>query len=350
MPPPLTLGFRKAAAAQDAAAPADTGESSTETHEGERVRRSEQHKKRRRKSATSSGSGPHQVSWEHGTSGINRFGRLDSIRMRWLLGGGVILLGLIVVGILLALRGGHNEETLTAGEPGPVANPPPAPGGQEGAPPPIGKRSDAALLLKAETLAKKFLTARTIDELLPVVRNPDRAQARMRQAYPDGVVAPLGMVEFNPDKTVAHDGAVLTVIVRTGAFKLRRLDLVETPSGLKIDWESWVGWSDMGWAEFLATKPTAPQTFRVVVRAVDYYNFAFTDDKKWRSLRLEALTGDPWMYGYVERDSPVDRKIRIDPDLRQSTLILKVRFPEGATTNQVLIDEVVSESWVEKEP
>jgi hypothetical protein len=85
---------------------------------------------------------------------------------------------------------------------------------------------------------------------------------------------------------------------------------------------------------------------------VDYYNFAFADDKKWRSFRLESLKGDQSMYGYVEKDSEVDRKIRISPESKQAALILKVRFPEGAKedSNQVLIDEVVNEGWVEKEP
>ncbi|MEO0017379.1 MAG: hypothetical protein RLZZ522_662 [Verrucomicrobiota bacterium] len=341
VPPPLTLGFKKAAAPQETAVPIDTDEPPSQPAGGERVRHSEQHKVRKRKSAPSSDSGPHQVSWEHGTSGIHRFGRLDSIRMRWLLGGGGVMLGVIGVGITLALRGEPDEEIVTGGEPISEAHPPPAP---------AGKRSEAAMLVVAETLAKKFFNARTIAELLPVVRNPDQAQARMRQAYPDGVVVPPGMVEFNPDKTVSRDGAVLRVAVRTGAFELRGLDLVETPAGLKIDWESWVGWSAMGWAEFLATKPTTPQTFRAVVRAVDYYNFGFTDDKKWRSFRLESPTGEHWLYGYVQRDSAGDRKVRIHPDLKQSALMLTLRFPEGTTTNQVLIDEVVSESWVEKEP
>ena len=343
VPPPLTLGFRKAAAV-------DTDEPPSQPDEGERVRHSEQHKVRKRKSASSSGSGSHQVSWEHGTSGIHRFGRLDSIRMRWLLGGGVVMLGVIGVGIALALRGEPDAQTITGGESISPEHPPLEMGGHEAAPAPAGKRSEAAMLVEAETLAKKFFAARTIAELLPVVRNPDQAQARMRQAYPDGVVVPPGMVAFNPDKTVSRDGAVVRVAVRTGAFELRGLDLVETPAGLKIDWESWVGWSALGWAEFLATKPTTPQTFRAVVRAVDYFNFAFIDDKKWRSFRLESPTGEHWLYGYVERDSAVDRKIQLHPDLKQAALILTLRFPERTPTNQVLIDAVVSEGWVEKEP
>jgi hypothetical protein len=48
----------------------------------------------------------------------------------------------------------------------------------------------------------------------------------------------------------------------------------------------------------------------------------------------------------------MDGRIQILPELKQALLILKVRFPEGAPagSKQVLIDEVVNDSWVAKEP
>jgi hypothetical protein len=110
-----------------------------------------------------------------------------------------------------------------------------------------------------------------------------------------------------------------------------------------------VGWSERTWAAFPAEHPAEDCLFRVVVKEVDYYNFGFTDDSKWRSLRLESLDGESFLYGYVERGSDLEEKLRVDPDARKSLMMLRLRFPEGAAagSKQVLITAWVNDGWVE---
>jgi hypothetical protein len=359
VPPPLVAGFKRLAGS---GGPKRSGESGAEHPagaageggdggDGARVRLAEKHRVRKRRSASASGSGPHQSSWEHGTSGIDRFRRLDAVRMGWMLGGGVLLFGLIVGGIVLALKSVPTAETIASGVAVPAVKAPSGQGDLAHGAQAVTDRSGATILVESEILAKEFLNAKTITELLPVVRNPERAQVRMQREYPDGSVDPPGMTEFNSGKglLIFDWGAMVTV--RTGQFEARQLNLVKTPAGLRVDWESWVGWTEMSWSEFLATKPTTPQAFRVIVKKVDYYNFDFADDKKWRSFRLESRKGEQTLYGYVERDSDLDRVIQIDPELKKSAMILKIRFPAGAAaaSNQVLIEELVHDSWVEPE-
>ena len=346
VPPPLVAEFRRVPADSPAAGEAEAGESADGTTGG-----GESEPVEHRKRAAFSADAPHQMSREHGTHGSSRFHHLISIRMRWMLGG-MLLLGLLITGVVLALRNGPGDDTIKSGTLIPKA-PAPPPGGEAGlGKPSIGTRSEASILAEAESLAKEFLTATTIDQLLPVVRNPQQAKPRMEREYPDGRIVPLGMAAFNPNKELVRGDPELEVSVRLQSFEVRQLSLVETPGGLKIDWESWVGWCEMGWPEFFATLPTVAQECRVVAKKVDYYNFGFSDDSKWRSYRLESRTGEQTMFGYVERGSDMDGKIQILPELKQASLILKIRFPAGAKagSKQVLIDEVVNDSWVAKDP
>lgn len=342
--PPLLAEGRRLSASTGLA-PAETDgegdavvETATGGHDG-RVRLQEKQRVSKRRSSSSHGEGPRQSSWEHGTSSVHRFRKLDSVRMGWMLGGGAVLFCLIVVGVMIVLKSVPIDDMIASGVKVTGARPLPL----------VDKRSDASILVEAESLARDFLNATTVEEVLPVVRNPEQARLRMAREYPDGRLNPPGMAEFNPGKALMRGTVGFEVSVRTRTFELRPLNLVETPAGLRIDWESWVEWSEMAWPEFLGTKPTTAQAFRVVVRKVDYYNFNFADDSKWRSFLLESRKGERRMYGYVERGSDLAQRIQIAPELKSGLFILKVRFPEGAEadSNQVLIEEVVHDSWVE---
>lgn len=304
--------------------------------------------RKRRSSGSGDGEGP---SWEHGTRGAYRSGRSERRRMAWMLAGGVGLFLVIVGGIVFALRNGGGDETVSSG--GPLPAPPVVDAGpaktDKPEVPKLMNRPEAVLLAEAETLARKFLTAKEPADLLRVVRDPATAEARLRREYPTGRIDPPGMAEFNSGRSVNYGDHSMAVDVRTADFSLRQMDFVETSAGLRVDWESWVGWCDLPWSEFLQQRPVAPTVFRVLLRKVDYYNFGFTDDVKWRSYRLESQDGEAVVYAYVERGGVLDQRIQLDPDAKLTRLTLKLRFPEGAPaqSNQVLIDDLVTEGWVE---
>lgn len=265
--------------------------------------------------------------------------------MFWMLMGGAALFLLILAGVLVILLGGDaaNPPVVAASQPAQAA----APAVTPEAAPAAALPTDAALLVVAAPLAKKFLEARRIDELLPLVRNPGAAESRMRRLYPNGSLVAPGMADFNQNAVIARLGTTATIRVRTRDFEEKSLVFVATPQGLKIDWESWVGWSDLPWQEFLASKPTAPHVFRLILSSVDYYNFAFTDDVKWQAYRLSSPDETHAVYGYAERGSKVNSRLRPPPDNAQVPMILSLKFPAAATSNnQVLIDQVVADGWV----
>lgn len=282
--------------------------------------------------------------WDREAGQTVRTRRGERRQMLWMLVGGAALFLLILAGVLVTMLGGAAVSPPVApSQPATTAAPAVTP---EAAPAAV-PASDAAFLVEAEPLAKKFLEARRIDELLPLVRNPSVAEARMRRHYPDGSLAAPGMAGFNLDAALTRLGTITTLKVRTRDYAEKTLGFVATPQGLKIDWESWVGWSDQSWQDFLASKSTTPQVFRLILSSVDYYNFAFTDDTKWQAYRLISPDESHAIYGYAERGSKVNGRLRPPPDGAQVPMILALKFPAAATSNnQVLVDQVVAEGWV----
>lgn len=337
--PPLLMAFDKVA--EPVTDVPIAGGAARDTMIG-RIRR----KVRKRRSAPNSSGADGQPSWDRHASRANRY---DRRAMHWMLGGAVLLLALIAGGGFVALRG-HDTR---------VADPQPAPAepldlhaaaaGTPAAPPAPRMRSQSAILAEAAPLAGKFLGAGTVEELLPLVYKPDRAKPRMQRQYPLGTVDAPGLAEFNVSGNIVLDKTSALIEVRTRKFESRQLVFIETKDGLKIDWECWVGWSDMTWPALLASMPTTPQLFRVIVKRVDYYNFEFSDDKKWHSYRLESLDGEHMLFGYVERDSALDGQIQLSPDVGQMPMILRIRFTAAAVaaSKQVLIEAKVADGWIE---
>jgi hypothetical protein len=89
--------------------------------------------------------------------------------MFWMMVGGAALFLLIVVGVVVAMRSGDEPAPPIAAEAPPMAD--------AGL---IPAKSDVVLLEEAEPVVRSFLEARSVEEMLPFVRNPEQAEPRMR--------------------------------------------------------------------------------------------------------------------------------------------------------------------------
>lgn len=254
---------------------------------------------------------------------------------------------LVIVGGLVVLMTGGSPPVAGDGQ-GPVSKVPPGKSDESMAAAPPASRSMIAVLSEAELLARKFLSATSVEEILPIIRNPAVAEARIRKAHPGGKIEPPGMSQFNVNNAMINHGKLYSIPILTRDQESKSLALLETPDGLKIDWESWAGWSDISWEEFRSTKPVVGHEFRVILSPVDYYNFDFADDGKWKSYRLESPDKEYAIYGYVERGSELDRQILVDKDSNIALMLLSLKFPENAKSDsQVRIERLVCEGWVE---
>lgn len=297
-------------------------------------------KKRRKKKSRNSES----QAWDSTPDKLRGSGREEKRQMFWMLMGGVTLFALIVAGVLMAMLGGEKADSRASGSPVALKldSGPSAPG-----PAAILQKSDATFLAEAEPLAKRFLEGIRIEDLLPLVRNPKLAEARMLRQYPDGKITASGMSGFNTLSEISRVGTSLSVRVRTRDYEEKALAFFETPEGFKINWESWVGWSEMPWGAFIAAKTTTAKMFRVILGPVEYYNIGFADDRKWKSYRLVSPDGKYSLYGYAEVGSLLNASLRLPPESTSLNLILSLKFPENATSsNQVIIEKRIAEGWV----
>lgn len=213
--------------------------------------------------------------------------------------------------------------------------------------PKVMKRSEKEFLDEAEPLAKTFLNASTVEELLAVVYDPKRMRPKIAAYYPGGKVQPEGMKKFNASGRVSYKGDFAAVSVLTSDYDQKQLAYIDGADGLKIDWESWVGWSEMRWDELLVKRPTEPTLVRVMMKWIEYYNFEFSDESKWRSYRLTAPDGETMIYGYAARNSLLDQRMRPAEAGMTVACTLRVSFPKGdGKAGQVVIDEYVSDGWV----
>jgi hypothetical protein len=213
--------------------------------------------------------------------------------------------------------------------------------------PSLSRYSLVDLLKIAEPFAEKFLNATRVEDLLPLIAYPEKHKEKMMAYYPDGSVTPSGLIPFDSDMVVAFFELYAAVPVKTSDYKRRTLVFVETEQGIKIDWESWVGWSEIPWKTMVETKPTKPMLVRAKYRVAHYYNFDFSDERKWSCYEIASPDESYFMYGYVERDSDLDHRLKQNRENVFIGVILKMSFPLGSQrSNQVLIQDRVAEGWI----
>ncbi|MCX8495265.1 MAG: hypothetical protein ORN51_03685 [Akkermansiaceae bacterium] len=281
--------------------------------------------------------------WGDG-GGHQRGGRTG---FRVLLISGALVLAAVIVGVFFFTnlgvhQGGDMEKQVAR-----VVIPPVVPVIRQ-ADLPLEERSPSSLLAEIQPLVEKFMAANSVEALLPLVRNPSVAEARMRGFYRDGKVVAQGLSKIRDDVGLSIDGNAVGVAVLTLELEEKGLSLVKEPDGFKIDWESWVGWSEMPWDEFLASKPTTSRVFRVTLYPVDYYNHAFSDESKWQSYRAESIGNEQSVFAYAGKETVVSQLLYFSPDMKSRCVMLALKFPQNAeSSNQVEIERFVKDGWIE---
>ncbi len=214
--------------------------------------------------------------------------------------------------------------------------------------PKVMKKSETEFLKNAEPLAREFLSADNVAQIIPLVHDSGDVGKKLRAHYPDGKIVPTGMTKFNASGRVSYKDSFAAVTVQTPDFETKQLAFIDGEDGLEIDWESWVGWSEVPWEELVKNKPEEPKLVRVMLKWVDYYNFGFSDENKWRSYRLISPDGETMLYGYAARNSLLDQRLRPGEPGATVAVTLKIHFrPDEQSPQQVVIDEYLTDGWVD---
>lgn len=143
-----------------------------------------------------------------------------------------------------------------------------------------------------------------------------------------------------------------------------RASFVRDERGMvRLDWESFVGYSAMGMREFRDKKPDVPAIMRVYASVDDYYNYEFSDPKKFLSVRLRNPDGSEAVNGFCEQGGRVASAItaRLATSSGESApkgeagaakrvwapVVVKVRFPSNPQSDHcVELMELMHGQWL----
>jgi hypothetical protein len=197
----------------------------------------------------------------------------------------------------------------------------------------------------------RFLEANDASALEPLVREPERVLPLMREYYNGGVQPAFTKANYHhlPEvKDIVADRDLVSVSLQTNDYKPYFLLLQQTPSGYKVDWECYVTYSEMPLAVFQEKKPTLGKLFRVKVEPIAYFNQDFPNANTHRAYRIYTADADRVLYGYVYRDTYVERQMVENIGKRHDiTCIVRLNYPSPSSNNQqVEITQFVKRGWV----
>ena len=270
-------------------------------------------------------------------------------RLRWVLVVGAGLVVLVVAGLMASLLldvPGGGRSVPAQKRRAPVLVKPDRDGRGEVAT--EGLVNQDLPMRELEAVARRFFAAENVEEMSRWVRNRERVLPLMKGYYarPGHEFRPEVCRTIGEDEGAFVEGAMAAILVTLGDFSQRQIALQKTEDGFLVDWESWVGYSEMSWEEFKQRKPTRPLVFRVRMRRETYFNFGFSDDSKWLCFRMLSPEGD-LLWGYAAEDTASAKLVTWDTGDREELATVLLRFPENASrADQAVIDDFVVSGWV----
>lgn len=223
---------------------------------------------------------------------------------------------------------------------------------------PADKWSTAELREAVEPVIEAFLSAESNEEALQYVRNAQKVGLAMKRHY--------GEKGFQPSKLrnmescdITRDREFCVVSVVLDDFSDRDMFL-ELPDGEQtddwlIDWESWVGYSEMRFEELRLRQPQAPVLVRCYLLNEYFYNFDYDDDSLFHSFKMFDHDRGHQLWAYVRKGSETFQQIEAQLQglmgLGEKPVTVSVRFPEGSKNpnhDQVEITEFHTGGWLIK--
>ena len=252
--------------------------------------------------------------------------------------------------------------------------PPPIPPTAPSAPPTLAHTSNQnASLHPAESTIKEMPLLESSDEVvqalqlldqywkteswkdrIPLVAHSERVASLMKDYYEvqsakdplPGALVSKARYQINGTEILYFSYASSRP---TGSLEIAML---RGPQGkFLVDWESLTGYGEMSFQDFRTKRPTTPVLMRSYVRLFEYYNYEFSDSKKYLCIKLLSESGDNSVYAYCERGTPLAQWIERDLASTGPTgfkgYTMLVSFPPNAQSNQcVILHKVLAQRWL----
>lgn len=219
---------------------------------------------------------------------------------------------------------------------------------------------DSVRGLAGETV-KNYLEAGTVQGRAEFVLNPERILPLMKAYYKE--VQDLKIVDYKKvtSEKVNHDGEWYDVSV-VRMIKDESGESEGAPShyyvekskdGFKIDWEASTGQGDLGWVEFIASRPSEPKTMRAQARLLSGVCTGLGNlSSSYYSVALDGPHDERTVFACAEKGSQAGAKIYEalkSGDTRNVTVSMyypsRIEFPV-IPNDKVIVKSFVSDSWM----
>ena len=261
--------------------------------------------------------------------------------LTWILSGSLLGVSIVVVSIWLMIQ--SIDEDIGYDPSDAVAEP------QKDISPIDTRQAGESLVMKeSKKVVVEFLEAKTEADVEGLIRTPDISIPRMRAWYDRDPWVTPGVRVVGHKNNIIINGDTITMDVQLDNFDIKKIAVVKTVAGYKVDWESWVAWTSVNWQELFDLRPTDPVEVRVLCKRVNYYNRVFNDSTKWFAVRLSHPYSDKSIYGYIDSESPQFHRFITDlVREKEVSATLKIRYPQNSPVgNQVSIVEHMQSGWV----
>jgi hypothetical protein len=211
---------------------------------------------------------------------------------------------------------------------------------------------------RVESTMRHFFRAESMEEMLPLVRQPERVAPLMKDHYARNRFTAMGEFQINglQPVTLGRKANFWMASVKTKDGLQKNLLIEETDAGeVLIDWETHVCYQPMPWDEYATKRPVGTSLdFRVHANPDQFFSHEFTNSTQWRCYRLTALDSEETLFGYAPAGSEtaeiLENHFRVNGS-NPSALILRLRLPEGLESRRgVVIEKVLSSRWLYIEP
>ena len=205
-----------------------------------------------------------------------------------------------------------------------------------------------------EALVKEFFTvllqAENVEDMLPLVIPVENIEEKMRNHYKNHPFKSTKFKKLGKFGSLQQNLDLVMCSFLDDNFESYTAILLYEDGRLLLDWEGYVAYSEMSWANLSKEAPTEPKVVRARVNKSMYYNGKFSDDEKWQVVSLRSPNSDKILYGYFEKGSPQQQALfKFGVTKNDIMATLKIRFPEDSKgSNQVYIDEVIRTNWSDR--
>jgi hypothetical protein len=196
--------------------------------------------------------------------------------------------------------------------------------------------------------AEGFIRAKSDEERLRFVRDPERVAPIMRSFFSEGPGAkesPAALVPLRSLQTREMAAEEFRVDFADGGNRL--VCVVLADDSAKVDFECYARHGSVSWDDLLSGKAEFAGEVRLVVSAESYYNFGFSDDRKWSSFAARSPDVPIDLVLYAELGSDAEKILSEVTAGGSALTTLAIRGVQGSHKHrQFEVTEVLARSWV----